>query len=436
MMPTHTDQAIAEASRWLLEQQTLVRAPKREPLPIPIMSGGGGAPTLVIAAANSSQFSKDRADFTCTGADDEGIIGRAIGLMDELSGPRAGRLLLCEGVFHVNARAGDSAILFELNHGGVLQGLGRGATKIEVNTAGVNSNGIGLGTETTLRDLSIICNTATALPAISLGGDYITVDNVYIAGNAGAGIVGVGVTNVFICKCFIETGAAGIGLSSGCNNVQIRGNYINAFTSGDGVSISGGQGYVVDGNYIIAAADGIGAFNTPSDLILRGNYIDAGDDGIVIGSASWGVIEGNVIDLPADLGIWLQGGEWFTLAGNVINEPGQHGIRLDDQDDSTVYGNVVMHPGGDTSNTYDCIILHNESQRNLLFGNRLIARPGGNTTRYGLNVDDATCEDNVYYGNYASLASTFGTAAYRNAGTGTQNTMPAAGGAQGDNFLI
>jgi len=76
------------------------REPESQVIPIlPSLGGGGGAPTLVVAASNAPQFTKDRADHVCTGINDETTVQAAL---DRMAGIR-GRLVLTEGDFNFDA---------------------------------------------------------------------------------------------------------------------------------------------------------------------------------------------------------------------------------------------------------------------------------------------------------------------------------------------
>lgn len=99
----HADAAVYEGVRRLLART----ASQPPPAPKPAVrqddkATGGGAPTLVVAAADASAESKARADFVCTGAGDEATINTAIRAVAAVGG----RILLTEGTFAVSVAAG------------------------------------------------------------------------------------------------------------------------------------------------------------------------------------------------------------------------------------------------------------------------------------------------------------------------------------------
>ena len=116
-----------------------------------------------------------------------------------------------------------------------------------------------------------------------------------------------------------------------------------------------------------------------------------------------------------------------TVAGNVMVSPAGHGVEVAGSSDVTVQSNVIDEPGHATDDTFDGVILSGDANRNLVAGNRVIPSPAPNATRYGINVSAATCDDNVIDGNFLGDASTYGTASYNNAGTGTITARDADG---------
>lgn len=92
--------------------------------------GGGGAPTITIAAADSSDASKLKADIVCTGVQDNKFFEQAIQIIAAAGG---GRLLVCEGTYHF------AATVFIDNTPIFIQGLGIDATIIVPSTNGLSS---------------------------------------------------------------------------------------------------------------------------------------------------------------------------------------------------------------------------------------------------------------------------------------------------------
>lgn len=109
----------------------------------PLVLGGGGAPSVVVAASNSTDLSKLKADLICPGVNDEETIQAAVDLI-----PSGGRLLLTEGTF--NVAINDVITLPDFT---TLQGLGMWLTII--NTTDVTGTVVTVGASCLIADLAI-----------------------------------------------------------------------------------------------------------------------------------------------------------------------------------------------------------------------------------------------------------------------------------------
>src|SRR5690606_21784694 len=72
--------------------------PERTAQAISVLASGKRSATLIVAASNSSQASKDGADFVCTGTDDQNTINAAIAALPA----GGGKVLLLEGLYTVS----------------------------------------------------------------------------------------------------------------------------------------------------------------------------------------------------------------------------------------------------------------------------------------------------------------------------------------------
>jgi len=91
------DAAVASAVAGLLAKFEYPET--EEPGAAFIAGEGGGAPTIVVAASNASDWSMDKADMICTGSDDHEVI---MGALLELFNASGGRVLLTEGTFNID----------------------------------------------------------------------------------------------------------------------------------------------------------------------------------------------------------------------------------------------------------------------------------------------------------------------------------------------
>ena len=102
-------------------------------------------------------------------------------------------------------------------------------------------------------------------------------------------------------------------------------------------------------------------------------------------------------------------------------------IELFDSDDCSISENVIVLIGPvglptiigrlGADDTYDCIHLSGDSDRNTIKGNRVNADQQLNEWRYGLNISAATCNDNRVTHNF--LTSVSGVDGINDDGTGT-----------------
>lgn len=354
--------------------------------------GGGGAPTIVIAASDSSEFSKAVARLVCNGIDDHVLIQQALDEMDTGTG-LGGRVLLCEGTFNCEfgqIRTSDVTAQSPVH----IQGVGR-ATILSFD----GGSGVGIEVNSqncTISDLTIHCNDTTGINAISVDDPGCTISNVFItnlgtggagisledqaaecvitgceiAQNSSPGIVGnTGTGPVFITNNTIDFGTAGI---QGTGTAWIiTGNYISG--SGWAVENQGDPQWIITGNKLIST-DGL-SFSTAADhcLVEANLFLTSGQvlfsaavDGCKVSDNLWtqaqspsvdGVIvfaagatdceiSNNLIHDPGGLnGIVVTSGLDVAITGNLIGEAPDVGIRVTNSSRMLVTDNIVKWAG-------------------------------------------------------------------------------------------
>lgn len=420
---------------------------QRDFTPQPFIGGGGGAPTIVIAANDASEFSKNKADFVCTGVNDGATIRAA-----SLQMPMGGRILLTEGTFEL----GSSTILVP-DLPITIQGMGHGTI---LHSTAVTPVFEFIGDGSGIRDLSMV-GTSTTAPNIFVKLDNSGwVENVIF--DSGAVAIEFQSAGYVIRNCGSHNVPVFVDASAFGSDVIIEGNgFIDA---GPSTVDAAPIGRIILGasadNWVIANNNMVGGIEdsnaSTNQLVIANNvwetitYIASGhaiidfsngdiSDATVIGNV---VLNGqgnpflNTFNPPAIIAnniargvstgiVATAGAERTVISGNYI-EPSQHGISLTDCVTSTVVDNIIAEPGTATDNTYDGIILTGSSDDNLIIGNQIIPAPLGNQPRYGINISSAACDNNAVYANYLGQSSLYGTADSNDAGTGTQVT-PAAG---------
>lgn len=93
----------------------------------------------------------------------------------------------------------------------------------------------------------------------------------------------------------------------------------------------------------------------------------------------------------------------------------QHGLIINDSSDNRFTGIVADANQANPTNTYDGIRMTGDSNRNRT-AFTVVYDGAGNQMRYGMNIVDATCDDNV---EASILTGTGATGNFNDAGTGT-----------------
>ncbi|MGC9445321.1 MAG: NosD domain-containing protein, partial [Candidatus Methanospirareceae archaeon] len=262
---------------------------------------------------------------------------------------------------------------------------------------------------------SVVMN--SVVPKIGIWGDYC-----WIQGNKGSRLSIEGNYNYAIGNVLLDSAPYEAMYLQGNYNYAI-GNYTKtgvAYGYGSGIEVRYGDqctligNTCVDGNYGILIGSGVdntrvignycsghetanimvGGSTGPLHTVLIGNYAVSSDHyGIVIqDSAHYTLLTGNTAYNNVDPGIWLENAQHCVIKGNRVynNQVAAHG-----EGGITLYGNVNY-----------CI----------LEGNKCFDTQGTKTQKYGIDVLNANCNDNVILGN--DVRSNL-TAGIHDAGTGT-----------------
>jgi hypothetical protein len=462
MMPTSTDQGIAEGVRWLLEQQTLVRAPLPAPLPTPI-SGAGGAPTVVIAAYNCTLLSQNKADLFCTGVNDDGTFLIALSILESKLNDSGvgvgGRIVLTEGDFYFTS---ELPIVGSVK----IEGMGMRASIIHL-AAGANSHMFHLASpySGSFELMSVGLDGAKAFQTSgnhtaiqfdpNAGTGALLLDNVHIHDFTGNGLtLDRPACQFSMSSCLVESntlvgvylfveghfrivdsmirsngtiGVSANGAALEMSSTIVANNTTHGFSAGGifestqklvvGCAFTGNGGYGV-------LWDGVNGSFT-------GNYIGSNlgqAGGLFIGNSPLAVT-GNTFASNAGFGSMLsQGGGVLggTFTGNVVKGSGQHGTYIEGAN-WLVADNHYQSNGQTATNTYDDIHVASPGDDCHIHGN-VIRVGAANVTRYGINVA-AGATNNWIHTNDARAGH--GTGKYNDAGTGT---IWVVAGTFGDNY--
>lgn len=346
--------------------------------------------TVVVAAYDSQAAGHAAADFICTGTDDHLVVQEALDYIgDTFNG---GEVLLLEGSYTFT----DGVTLPAA--GTRLRGVGRGT---QVDYTGVAGDDFAVTVPWANGSVSNLAlqgpGSAGSLVAIVCGGEYSSIDEVYIYsfpvgvkldgslwsrvsrsfidGN-GSAISATSAEHGVISDNHILNGSAGIILAS-CSDVAVVGNSARALDSF--VESTTSTGCAVTGNVVTT---------TTAPIVLSGNGSPMGGNALVV--------------------------------SNYIYDSQEHSIKVTDSDDNTIVGNGIHGFTGLVTDTYDGIFLDGTSSQNNVQANTIRKGGGVRQLRYGINVSASTCSANLVTNNDLLNAGAVGT--LNDAGTGTVTT--------------
>jgi parallel beta-helix repeat protein len=357
--------------------------------------------TIIIAAHDSRD--KLRADYVCTGIDDQETINQAISTIAS----RGGTILFLEGTYILT---GSINLVSNI----ALVGQGRGTIfKFPENLEGTFN--VIYGSEIS----------GIIVSDLKIDGSNLTFDT---------DIVGISlykVTNSKVNSCWFEGGdtqrISGIGLSY-CKNNIIEGNIF--YNNGSCIDFENSICNIIANNVILNSGSAISIFNSDKNIVI-GNVSRYSSDSIYIQSSKNNTITGNV-SLNYSTGINLLGSENNTIVGNVCQE-GINGFEVHTSSNNIIEANVIEENSngifldeGANRNTIIAnklqdnvlgIRLARTCSHNIITSNSLLDNETGIlletacsfnlisnnivrfNTDYGIRIASNSCENNVVHGN-------------------------------------
>jgi hypothetical protein len=212
------------------------------------VGGGGGAPTIVVAASNATDYSKRKADFVCSGVNDHEVIQATLDAMD-LGLGLGGRLLLSEGTFNCEygwIRTSDLTAQSPVH----IQGMGDATC---LSFSGGTGIGIDMNSEdSTLSNLWVLGNDATNVVGVHVARHGVQIYSVkferFDTGSFALQLTNLG-DDIRVWGCFFDDCAGpGIYLSAGANDISIDGNVFTACE--DSITVDGAQRVSISDNVI------------------------------------------------------------------------------------------------------------------------------------------------------------------------------------------
>ncbi len=349
---------------------------------------GVGVATKIVAASNS--LNKNKADYVCDGTADEVQINQALNALPSTGG----YVHLLEGTYSINAN------IVIPNDNISLVGGGKG-TLITTNTINLDMIFCENVDNITIRDLHIDGNSSSGSDAIKLNSG---VTNSIVSGclieNAGLNSIttnstGTGITDTKIVNNIcVNSRLHGIIIYNSSNNEIIGNTCRDGGTTGIGIALSVGSNNKIIGNDCRNnGSHGIGVTGDNTHNIISNNNCQSnGGNGIFmfrVGTAGYNVVIGN------------------NCQANT-----QHGIQIATaHSNNIISSNMCINNDFGNTGSYDGIFLQS-SDNNVILGNRC----DGND-RYGINVSNAGCNDNLVVGNHLMTNTTAG---LNDAGTATK----------------
>lgn len=350
--------------------------------------GGGGMADLLVAASDSPQGLKDRADIVCDGTDDQVEIQAALTTA-------WGTVWLAPGTYSIAIGASYGIRVA----GRALRGLETPGAQV---TALEWASGGGAGVPMVeLQGGSIsglYIYVEGAAPCVFPKGAHSRIDRCYLeVGGTGHAIAGSWVTTGLVvadCLFSVPSGSHWLDLTTAPTGLRV------ARCWDDG---GGGGGVNIAASLVSGVIEDCFLFTSDFGINVAG-----GEDSRVTGNRLLNVSGGSAISVA---------GSRMQVTHNNIRQPGQHGIVLTAGVDCLVADNIVTRPGWSVTNTWDGIHVAGASNRSQVVRNLIRGDSGAVKPRYGVNVAAGTGA--IVAENDIRPAAEFATAPIGDTGTGT-----------------
>jgi putative cofactor-binding repeat protein len=168
-----------------------------------------------------------------------------------------------------------------------------------------------------------------------------------------------------------------------------------------------------------------------SDTTIVGNVVEGSQDSGIAFVNQTSAARGHCSIADNDISACVHGIFLFSsnasstyfamkINGNRIKGCGQQAVTINATNDSLVASNLCYGNGTAADNTYDSILVDNDSNNNSVQGNVCRKAASGNAPRYGIAVNNANCDANMVTNN--DLLNSGATGGLLNSGTGTITT--------------
>lgn len=325
--------------------------------------------TVVVAASNTHEAGRARADFVCAGATDQVTLNLAA----ESVPAGGGEIVLLEGDYSCSAEVGPFSR--------------------------VNWRGMGPGTNVQFSGNGFILDNLASITFMRVGATGFGI-------SLGQGAVAMR------CLCLSDGGDPFIVLDGA--NAQAFQNYLEGPTSGINVRIFGG---IVSGNRVAEPANyGVKVeaercIVSDNQLIGLNNDYAITCDGGGTGTPREVIIANNRI---ADFARGIRGYDKNLILGNFIQNCGEHAIVLDQGGQAGIIAdNIIDDFSEGSTGNFDGIFVAGFADNWNIQGNTIRSTDG----RYGINISSVDVSDTLVTNN--DLLNSGGSGSLNDAGTGT-----------------
>lgn len=396
-----------------------------------------GPMTLTVAAADSPQIFKDRADYLCDYTADNVQIQAAIDLLDAAAD--AGTIEFAPGSYDI-AAALSIPTAAKIKFAGVSLSFWNASGRIywERNNAGASNYSfitlVGGSTQVEFDGIEFDSYAVNTSPFFAMNQLFAKLFFVecqaynYDTGNAPVISITASGCHVVARRCTLEADEAAIectgttltsgvvdlddcslftdSATKGCLNLAVGGGW-NIFVKNCEAWLNSGHAYRIDGN----------VSNTPMPVVeITGGRCDSNAlENIYITDCLRLRIQDVLCNSSGEHDIRLSNVDSGYIRGCTIGGCGKHGIWMLDCEDMLVQGNSIDGVGADAASTYSGIILDGNTDTNLIQNNVI----RGSSALYGIRVDDSTCNNNTIVNNDLAGASATAGNEFSDAGTGT-----------------
>ncbi len=275
------------------------KAPRRVPLPSTRVFGGGGQPTITIAASDASDISKGKADLVCDGSLDDQMIQQGFDMLPS----RGGKIVLTEGIYNF----GPTGVILP-SRDFHLHGMGRDSTICRSDVAA---------------DFMFLDGTTSSqfreqrISDIAFDGDALGETSFTTISTLGSG------NNVYLSNCdFHDFTVAGVNTPRPVGGWAYR--HCHFYDNG-GPGIISSETFltVIDCIFDANTAAGISTTFTGGNHFVNNIFNTNSGPGIAIGNAISGgaeqcIIMGNRFSTNTGYGIEIQHGGDHMISGNIF----------------------------------------------------------------------------------------------------------------------